>query len=140
VASVGVGQGNNAVGANGACIGEREDELLKCYLANVQVADNANARGLTSLQTAALLYKAGNNRAAKEVLCEQRDMYNNFRRIGSPCMVRADWELKGPLGQALTANAPAAPATFSARAYRNRADCLTAAYTAHVALSACDAR
>jgi hypothetical protein len=127
-------------GGNAACIGEREDELLKCYLANVQLADNANARELTSLQTASLLYKAGNKRAAKEVLCEQRDMYNNFRRIGSPCMVRADWELKGPLGQALTANASAAPATFSARAYRNRADCLTAAYTAHVALSACDAR
>jgi hypothetical protein len=114
--------------------------LLKCYLANVQLADNATARGLTSLQTAALLYQAGNKRAAKEVLCEQRDVYNNFRRIGSPCMVRADWELKGPLGQTLTANAPAAPATFSARSYRNRADCLTAAYTAHVALSACDAR
>src|SRR5580704_18631577 len=72
VASVSVGQGN-AMGANAACIGEREDELLKCYLANVQLADNATARGLTSLQTAALLYQAGNKRAAKEVLCEQRD-------------------------------------------------------------------
>jgi hypothetical protein len=36
-------------GGNAACIGEREDELLKCYLANVQLADNANARELTSL-------------------------------------------------------------------------------------------
>jgi hypothetical protein len=104
------------------------------------IARPADAPGLIAAQIASLLYKAGNKRAAKEVLCEQRDMYNNFRRIGSPCMVRVDWELKGPLGQAVTANAAAAPATFSARAYRNRADCLTAAYTAHVALSACDAR
>ena len=106
----------------------------------IRMAAQDACNELTGLQTAALLYKAGNKRAAKEVLCEQRDVYNNFRRIGSPCMVRADWELKGPLGQTLTANAPAAPATFSARSYRNRADCLTAAYTAHVALSACDAR
>jgi hypothetical protein len=148
VAGVGVGTGTgNAAnaGTNAASVAEREDELLRRYLANVQLADNASARGLTSLQTASLLYNGGNKRAAKEVLCEQREMYDNFRSIGSPCAMRAEWELKGARGQAVTLNgAPAltanAPASFRARAYRNRADCLTAAYTAGVALSACDAR
>ena len=119
--------------------------MLRRYLANVQLADNASARGLTSLQTASLLYNGGNKRAAKEVLCEQRQMYEDFRSIGSPCAMRTEWELKGARGPAVTLNgAPAltanAPANFSPRAYRNRADCLTAAYTAGVALSACDAR
>jgi hypothetical protein len=105
-------------------------------LANVQLADNANARGLTSLQTASLLYNSGHKRAAKELLCEQREMYDAFRSIGSPCGVRTSWELAGPRGQALTADAP--PTAFRANAYRNRSDCLTAAYTAGVPLSACD--
>ena len=110
---------------------------LRRYLADVQLSDNANARGLTSLQTASLLYNAGHKRAAKELLCEQREMYDAFRSIGSPCTARADWELMRPRLLALTANAPMA---FSASAYRSRADCLTAAYTARVPLSACDAR
>jgi hypothetical protein len=137
VASVGPGAGN-AAGANATSIAAREDELLRRYLATVQLADNTSARGLTSLQTASLLYNAGNKRAAKELLCEQREMYDAFRSIAAPCLVRADWELKGPRGQALTANAPIE--TFSAGAYRNRADCLTAAYAAHVPLSACGAK
>jgi hypothetical protein len=137
VASAGVGTGQGNAGTNAPSVAEREEELLRRYLADVQLSDNANARGLTSLQTASLLYNAGHKRAAKELLCEQREMYDAFRSIGSPCTARADWELMRPRLLALTANAPM---TFSASAYRSRADCLTAAYTARVPLSACDAR
>lgn len=111
--------------------------MLRRYLRSVQLADNTSARGLTSLQTAALLYNAGHKRAAKELLCEQREIYDAFGNAGSPCSVRADWELMRPRLQTLTANAPVA---FRASAYRSRADCLTAAYTARVPLGACDAR
>jgi hypothetical protein len=135
VAGVGVGPG--AVGANAANTAEWEDELLRRYLSNVQLADSTTARGLTSMQTAALLYNAGHKRAAKELLCEQREIYDAFGNAGSPCAVRADWELMRPRLQTLTANAPLA---FRASAYRSRADCLTAAYTARVPLSACDTR
>jgi hypothetical protein len=136
VAGVGVGTGQGSA-ANAVSVAEREDELLRRYLANVQLADNANARGLTGLQTASLLYNAGHKRAAKELLCEQREMYDAFRSVGAPCAARADWELMRPRLLALTENGPMA---FSASAYRSRADCLTAAYTARVPLSACDAR
>jgi hypothetical protein len=139
VGTGGVGTGGGATAA--VSVAEREDELLRRYLANVQLADNANARGLTSLQTASLLYNSGHKRAAKELLCEQREMYDAFRSIGSPCVARADWELMRPRMLGLTASAPttsSAPTTFRANAYRNRADCLTAAYTAGVPLSACD--
>jgi hypothetical protein len=135
VAGVGVGPG--AVGASATNTAEWEDELLRRYLSNVQLADSTTARGLTSMQTAALLYNAGHKRAAKELLCEQREIYDAFGNAGSPCAVRADWELMRPRLQTLMANAPLA---FRASAYRSRADCLTAAYTARVPLSACDTR
>ncbi len=111
--------------------------VAAAWRASVSEPARATPRGLTGLQTASLLYNAGHKRAAKELLCEQREMYDAFRSVGAPCTVRADWELMRPRLLALTANAPMA---FSASAYRSRADCLTAAYTARVPLSACDAR
>jgi hypothetical protein len=92
---------------------------------------------MTNTQMAALLYRSGNKRAAKELLCEQREVYDSFRRTATPCLARADWELKGTTNQALRSDAPT---SFRPTAYRSRTDCLTAAYTAGVSLSACDGR
>ena len=91
------------------------------------------AGNLSTMQQASLLYRSGHKRAAKELLCERRDVYNAFRRTATPCAARADWELK-------EANAVRTAPAFHAGAYRTRADCLTAAYTARVPLSSCDGR
>jgi hypothetical protein len=91
------------------------------------------AGNLSTMQTASLLYRSGHKRAAKELLCERRDVYNAFRRTATPCLARADWELK-------EANAAIAAPSFRPGAYRTRADCLTAAYTARAPLSSCDGR
>lgn len=107
--------------------------MLRLYLGDVALLDNVAAGNLTTLQTASLLYRSGHKRAAKELLCERRDVYNAFRRTATPCLTRADWELK-------EASAASAPSRFQPGAYRTRADCLTAAYTARVPLGACDGR
>jgi len=73
-------------------------------------------------------------------LCERRDVYTAFRRTATPCVARADWELKDTSSLRAPASAAVAAPAFQAGAYRNRADCLTAAYTARVPLSACDGR
>jgi hypothetical protein len=110
----------------------------------VHVNGDMAATALSSTQMASLLYSSGNKRAAKELLCEQREVYVAFRSTATPCMARADWELKGTpnrtltINQALTSDTPTPG--FRASTYKNRADCLTAAYTAHVPLSACDGK
>ena len=96
--------------------------------------------GAATMQTASLLYRSGHKRAAKELLCERRDVYNAFRRTATPCLARADWELKDTSSLRAPANAAAAAPAFQPSAHRSRADCLTAAYTARVPLSACDGR
>jgi hypothetical protein len=111
--------------------------VLRLYLGDVQFADNVAAGNLTPAQTAALLYRSGHRRAAKELLCEQREVYNAFKRTATPCLARADWELKDTTGMRARANELMA---FEPRAYRSRADCLTAAYTTRVPLSTCDGR
>ena len=112
--------------------------MLRLYLSDVQFADNVAAGNLTPAQTAALLYRSGHKRAAKELLCEQREIYNAFKRTATPCLTRADGELKDTMG-GMRARVSALTA-FEPRTYRNRADCLTAAYTAGVPLSTCDGR
>ena len=107
--------------------------MLRLYLSDIALADNIAAGKLSTMQTASLLYRSGHKRAAKELLCERRDIYNAFRRTATPCLSRADWELK-------EANAAVAAPNFRASAYKSRADCLTAAYTARAPLSACDGR
>ena len=108
--------------------------MLRLYLSDIALADNVMASNLSTMQTASLLYRAGHKRAAKELLCERRDVYNAFRRTATPCTARADWELKE--ASAVTSAAP----RFQPGAYKTRADCLTAAYTARVPLGACDGR
>jgi hypothetical protein len=112
--------------------------VLRLYLGDVQFADTVAAGNLTPAQTAALLYRSGHKRAAKELLCEQREIYNAFKRTATPCLTRADWELKDTMG-GMRARVSALTA-FQPGAYRSRADCLTAAYTAGVPLSTCDGR
>jgi hypothetical protein len=116
--------------------------MLRLYLSDTALADNVLAGNLSTMQTASLLYRSGHKRAAKELLCERRDVYNAFRRTATPCLARADWELKdtSSLRAPNSASAAAAAPAFQAGAYRNRADCLTAAYTARVPLGACDGR
>jgi hypothetical protein len=114
-----------------------EECLLRVYLGSAHPAGNTTVAALTSTQMAAILYRSGNTRAAKELLCEQREAYDAFRRTATPCLARADWELKGTTTQALTSEAPNG---FRARDYRTKSDCLTAAYTNHVPLSACNGR
>ena len=107
--------------------------MLRLYLSDTALADNVMAGNLSTMQTASLLYRSGHKRAAKELLCERRDVYNAFRRTATPCLARADWELK-------EAHAAIAAPSFRPGAYRTRADCLTAAYTARAPLSSCDGR
>jgi hypothetical protein len=123
-----VGSGSSAA----ASVSAQEEAMLRLYLGDVALADTVAAGNLTTLQTASLLYRSGHKRAAKELLCERRDVYNAFRRTATPCLSRADWELK----EARAANATTS--RFQPGAYRTRADCLTAAYTARVPLSSCD--
>ena len=110
----------------------------------MQFADNAPVNSLNPAQTASLLYRSGNKRAAKELLCEQRDVYNVFKRTATPCIARWDWELKSTLSlrsaSALNGAAAFQVPAFQAGVYKTRADCLTAAYTARVPLSSCDGR
>jgi hypothetical protein len=136
VASVGIGSGTTGVDA----ISAQDDRLLRLFLANVQFADNAMASSLTTTQTASLLYRSGRMRAAKELLCDEREVYDAFRKTASPCAARATWELKDTLSLRSTANAPMTMSAFRASAYRSTADCLTAAYTAGVPLSSCERR
>ena len=114
--------------------------MLRLYLSDAAPVDNVMAGNLSTLQTASLLYRSGHKRAAKELLCERRDVYNAFRRTATPCLARADWELKETSSLRGPTSAAAAQPAFQAGAYRSRADCLTAAYTARVPLSACDGR
>jgi hypothetical protein len=135
VASLGVGGGT----ASGS-IAAQEDAVLRLILRDVQFADNAAASSLSTVQTASLLYRSGHRRAAKELLCEEREVYNEFKRTAWPCAARANWELKDTLSLRSTARAPATMSAFRASAYRSTADCLTAAYTAGVPLSSCERR
>jgi hypothetical protein len=130
VASVGAG---GSGGTNANSISAQEEAMLRLYLSDIVLADNVMAGDLSTMQTASLLYRSGHKRAAKELLCERRDIYNAFRRTATPCLARADWELK-------EANAAVAAPSFRPGAYKTRADCLTAAYTARAPLSACDGR
>ena len=107
--------------------------MLRRYLGDIALADNVAAGNLSTMQTASLLYRSGHKRAAKELLCERRDIYNAFRRTATPCLSRADWELK-------EANAVGTAPSFRPGVYKSHADCLTAAYTARAPLSACDGR
>ena len=111
--------------------------MLRLYLSDIALADNVMAGSLSTMQTASLLYRSGHKRAAKELLCEQRDVYDAFRRTATPCQVRRDGELKGAPNEALLRDAPAA---FRPTVYKSQADCLTAAKTAGVPLSTCDGR
>ena len=45
-------------------------------------------------QTASLLYRSGHKRAAKELLCEQRQIYAEFQRTPWPCSPRTEAELR----------------------------------------------
>ena len=94
---------------------------------------------LTSTQTASLLYRSGHKRAAKELLCEQREIYAEFRRTPWPCSPRTEAELRRT--DALPpAPAASAPPAFRPNDFRSRADCLTAASASGVPLSNCSER
>lgn len=81
---------------------------------------------------AAMLYKSGHHRAAKELLCDERAAYDEFKRAGSPCQVRPLWEEIGANGGPKLAFDPAS--------YESIADCLTAAHAAQAPLAACQRR
>jgi hypothetical protein len=136
VASLGVGPGSGG-GITANTISSEEDAVLWRYLSNVQFSGNVSASALTTVQTASLLYSSGYKRAAKELLCEQREIYFAFRHTATPCVARMGWELKDA-----PALRPAAspPATFYPTAFRTRAECLTAAYAAGIPLNACNGR
>ena len=92
--------------------------MLRLYLSDIGLADNVMAGNLSTMQTASLLYRSGHKRAAKELLCERRDVYNAFRRTATPCLARADWELKeaesaAVAAPALPGRAPTGPARIA---------------------------
>ena len=115
--------------------------MLRRYL-TLAVSDGLAMSALTSTQTASLLYRAGHKRAAKELLCEQREIYAEFRRTPWPCSLRTEAELRriDPAPALTPAPAANAPPSFRPNNFRSRADCLTAAYTSGVPLSSCSER
>ena len=134
------GANTGTVGAPGAVsVSSADDFLLRDYLGGVQVNDTLSMSALTPTQTAAMLYRSGKKRAAKELLCDQREIYLEFKRTASPCAPRNEWELANGPVRGLTANSltASAPLSFRANTYRSQADCLTAAYGSGVPLSAC---
>jgi hypothetical protein len=89
----------------------------------------------------ALLFNMGEKVAAKEVLCDTREVYEGFKRAGTPCTPRPDWEPKGtspaPV-QPIAAPAPSPPRmAFNAAAFPSASECLTAASAAGAPLSSC---
>jgi hypothetical protein len=91
----------------------------------------------------ALLYNMGEKAAAKEVLCDTKEVYEGFKRTGNPCVVRPEWEPKNTVSQ-LPAQRPVAPVAapaprmaFNAAMYATGADCLNAASAAGASLSEC---
>jgi hypothetical protein len=91
----------------------------------------------------ALLYNMGEKAAAKEVLCDTKEVYEGFKRIGSPCVVRPEWEPKQVASAAPKPIQPvAAPveppkAKFNSAAYVSASECLTAASSVGAPLSEC---
>ena len=141
VGSVGVGGVGGVAAAN--AISAEEDALLRVFLSGVSFNDGIAASSLTATQTASLLYRSGNKRAAKELLCDQREVYTAFKRTASPCLTRANSELRPSDGvrqnyQAVIASAPVP--VFRQNGFRSQADCLTAAHNSGVPLSTCSGR
>jgi len=111
-------------------------DLLGRTLSTVVFSDKTAVGQLTPTQTAAWLYRFGNTRAAKELLCNQREFYIQFKQTDSPCQRHSEWE---PKGTAQASNR-SAPTTFRPDRFPNKADCLTAAYSSGVPLAACSSR
>ena len=84
--------GTGATTANAALVAE-EERMLRRYL-TAAVSDSMAMSALTSTQTASLLYRSGHKRAAKELLCEQRQIYAEFQRTPWPCSPRTEAELR----------------------------------------------
>jgi hypothetical protein len=88
-------------------------------------------------QQAALLHNAGYKEASRELMCDQREVYEAMKRAGTPCLQRPDWEPKGAVVQAAPVQVAPQPApvvqpvAFNAANYPGMSDCLTAAYSAH---------
>ncbi len=70
--------------------------------------------------------------AGKELACTKHEIYEAFKRSGSPCASNAAWDPK-----AMPATREAT-ASFSPFRYSSRADCLTAANAAGQPLRMCD--
>ena len=113
--------------------------MLRRYL-TLAVSDSMAMSALTSTQTASLLYRSGHKRAAKELLCEQRQIYAEFQQTPWPCSPRTEAELRRIDPAPALAPAANAPLSFRPNNFRSRADCLTAAYTSGVPLSSCSQR
>jgi hypothetical protein len=95
-------------------------------------------------QRVALLYNMGHKDAAKEVLCDTKEVYDGFKRIGQPCIVRPAWEpaqTAAPSAprpvQPVAAPAPPPKPAFNAAMYASASECLTAASSAGAPLSDC---
>src|SRR5579883_2252018 len=98
-------------------------------------SDNCERR-----QLAAMLYNAGSATAAKELLCDQRAVYDAMRRAGTPCVARPKWDRDAP------AVSPPAPqplqpprqvATFDASRYATASECLNMAFASGAPLVLC---
>lgn len=93
----------------------------------------------------ALLYNMGLKDAAKEVLCDTKEVYEGFKRVGQPCVVRPEWEPKGSVNapsqqpvRPVAAPAPTPPrSAFNAAMYASASECLTAASSAGAPLASC---
>lgn len=98
-------------------------------------SDNCERR-----QLAAMLYNAGSSTAAKELLCDQRAVYDAMRRAGTPCVARPKWDGDAP-AVSLPAPQPLQPsrhvAAFEASRYATASECLNMAFASGAPLVLC---
>lgn len=124
-------------------ISSEEDAVLRRFLSDVPSNSNVAFSSLSATETASLLYRSGKKLAAKELLCDQPEVYAAFKRTASPCHSRTDSQLRRDYQAVASAtqSTMSAPQTaFRQRDYRSQADCLTAAYTSGASLSSCSGR
>jgi hypothetical protein len=99
-------------------------------------SDNCERR-----QLAAMLYNAGSTTAAKELLCDQRAVYDAMRRAGTPCVARAKWDGDAPAVSQPPPPQPLQPprqvAAFDASCYATASECLNMAFASGAPLVLC---
>lgn len=137
LASAHAGAGERTAGTEAGVAPLSDESSLIRLMAGIPSQDQVSAaETLSREELASALYRTGHYGAAKELLCDRRQTYDEFKRAGSPCHPRPQWDaIDGP-GKSFDKAADGCNG-FNPRIYRNAADCLTAAHVAHLPLGTC---